>query len=176
MHRTVLVPFTLVLALAAACSPDETDFSHAAQEAIEGDLAESLGLGEIEADCEDPESTDEGATFTCTATTEGGETIDVEAVIEGDDRVVVNAVNVVAATDVPNLEAEAARVLTEQVGQELPAENVDCGEETLVIQVSEPIVCALTDPASSDVYDVSIVFDDLEAGSFTVEVASTPRS
>jgi hypothetical protein len=143
---------------------------------VEGDLAESLRLGEIDADCEDPPSTDVGATFSCTATTEGGETIDVDAVIDEDDRVVVNAVNVIAATDVPNLEAEAARVLAEQVGQELPAENVDCGEETIVLEVSEPIVCALTDPASGDVFDATVVFEDLSDGSFTVEVASAPRS
>lgn len=178
MHRIVLVPFTLVfpLALVTACSPDETDFSDAAQEAIEGDLADSLQLGDLDADCEDPSSTDEGSTFTCTATTDGGESIDVSAVIEGDDRVVVNAVNVIAAADVPNLETEAARVLTEQVGQELPAENIDCGDETLVLQVGEPVVCALTDPESGDVFDATIVFENLEDGSFTVEVASAPRA
>jgi Domain of unknown function (DUF4333) len=176
MRRSSLVPLTVALALMAACSPDETDFSDAAETAIEGELAESLGLGEIEADCDDPPSTDDGTTFTCTAETEGGEAIDIEAEIQGDDEVVVNAINVISASDVANLEAEAARVLAEQVGQDLPAENVDCGGETLVIQLGEPIVCGLTDPASGEVFDATIVFEDVADGSFTVEVGSTPRA
>jgi hypothetical protein len=176
--RTLVIRVVAFAAFAASmlgCSPDETDCKAAAEEAIEGDLADQLAIGELTAECDDPENTDVDTTFTCTAQTESGSTIDLDAVIVSDEEVQVDARNVLTADDVASLEGEAARVLAEQVGQDLPAENIECGTQSLVIVTSEPTVCVLTDPESGEVYDATVVFDDVESGAFTVEVAEEPR-
>jgi hypothetical protein len=162
-------------AAAVACSADEGEFAAAAENAIEGDLAENLELGTLSADCAEPESTEDGTPFACTAETADGATVEVRAVIDGDDQVVVNAVNVIPADGLGALEAEAARTLADQVGQPLPAESIDCGAEPIVVRIGEPITCALTHPGSGEVHDATIVFDDYERDSFTVELAQAPR-
>jgi hypothetical protein len=164
--------------LLASCSASKTDYQDAAKNVIEGDLQTSLGMGELSARCEQPPSDEVGTTFACTATTADGQTISLDAEIQDDNKVFVQTTNVITADNLTTIEAEAARILSEQVGQTLPAENIDCGGQAVVATAGDPFVCALTDPADPNVvYDASITLDDLANPShLEVEVANAPRS
>ncbi len=89
----------------------------------------------------------------------------------------VQSTNVLTVENLGEHRGEAARILSEKVGQTLPAENIDCGSEPVIAAAGEAFVCALTDPGNpTNVYDTSITLDDLTNPSqLNVEVASTPR-
>jgi uncharacterized protein DUF4333 len=176
--RRITASSVVALALAVtACGRSAPDFQSAAQRVIEGDLESQIGLGPLEGSCEEPSSRDVGATFKCTATTEDGQTITIEATIEDDDRVGVQTTNLLTVDNLATIEAEAARLLTEQVGQELPAQNIDCGDQPRIAEVGKAFTCALIDPGDpSKVYDTAITIDDLTKPShIDVQVADAPR-
>lgn len=87
--RRYAVP--LIAGLAAfgfgACSPDEENFKDSAEDFIEdedGDVATQTGITFAEAACDEPASTDEGSTFTCTATGSDGTSYIFTAEITGE--------------------------------------------------------------------------------------------
>ncbi len=62
--------------LLAACSPDSTDFKTEGEDFLEdsgGDVETQTGHRFSDADCEKPADTDEGTTYTCTATDDEGD-------------------------------------------------------------------------------------------------------
>jgi hypothetical protein len=71
--------------LLAACSPDAADFQSEAEKFIESrDFSEDAGLLRYsDAECDEPESTDEDTTYTCTATAEDDSTWSFEVLITG---------------------------------------------------------------------------------------------
>jgi hypothetical protein len=154
-----------------------TNYDRVARILIEGQLASSLGVDSLTATCEQPASADVGTTFTCTADLPSGDTVAVDATVQEGGEVAVQTTNLLTSENLANIESEAARILSEQVGATLPAENIDCGSDPIVAEAGEPFVCALTDPAGSgDVYDAMITLDDLtNPTQLDVEVASTPR-
>ena len=88
--RRILLPAIAGLALVGvtACSPDETDFASSAEDFIQDDdedVATELGMTFDDADCEEPASTDVGATFACTATGSDGAAYTFTAEIDGDN-------------------------------------------------------------------------------------------
>jgi hypothetical protein len=176
--RRILATTVVPLALAVtACGRSAPDFQSAAQRVIEGDLENQIGLGPLQGTCEEPASRDVGATFTCTAATEDGQTITLDATIQDDNRVGVQTTNLLTVDNLATIEAEAARILTEQVGQELPAENIDCGDQPRIAEVGKSFTCALIDPGDpSKVYDTAITIDDLTSPKhIDVQVAAAPR-
>ena len=73
--------------VATACSPDESDFASEAEDFIgddDGDVATQLGLTFEDVECQDPANTDNGTTFTCTATGSDGQTYTFTNQITGD--------------------------------------------------------------------------------------------
>jgi hypothetical protein len=155
-----------------------TNYDRMARFLIEGAMAASMGVDALEATCEQPTSTEVGATFGCTAALPGGGTITVDAHIQPGGMVLVDPPTGVLRVEIlPTIEAEAARVLSEQVGQTVPAEMIDCGSEPIVAHAGEPFVCALIDPTNPNVvYDAMITVDDLtNPTQFVVEIADTPR-
>lgn len=177
----MLVVAVASLAVAGACGADETDYQEAAVEVIEGDLADELGV-ELTGECDDPADDEEGTTFACTADLPDGQVAEFTATV-GDGEVDVQSTNLLTADDLAGVESEAAEVLAAEVGQALPAEAIDCGEEVAVVADAEvavvadaePIVCALTSPDSGEVFDATITFSDVAAGDFDIVVAETPR-
>jgi hypothetical protein len=94
--------FAVGLALvASACSVSvgSTSPEDVAERAIEEGLPEVLGLELSDAACDAPSADEPGETFSCTAQTDGGDTVDIEGIVEPDDEVFVAASNVVIADD-----------------------------------------------------------------------------
>jgi len=164
--------------LVASCSASTTNYKDAATKVIEGQLQDELAMGDLTASCEEPTSKDVGTTFDCTADTPKGDTISLTAEIQKGKKVFVQTTNVLTADNLNDIEAEAARILSEKVGQDLPAEAIDCGSQAIVAEAGKPFVCSLSDPSNPTViYDTSITLDDLKQPThLDVEVASTPRA
>ena len=163
------------MASAASCSFSFGDTPEGvAEELIETELASSLGIEDVMADCEAPPNRDPGPTFACTSETDLGN-IAWEAVMEDENTVNVNSVNLLAPSDVDVLESSAAEVLGAEAGIGLTADGFDCGDAAIVLGDDLTVACAVTDPASGDIYDATIEITDLETGTFNVEVADQPR-
>ncbi|MGZ8754741.1 MAG: DUF4333 domain-containing protein [Acidimicrobiia bacterium] len=164
------------LLLAAGCSVDVSvsfggaDAAAAAKDLIEDDIADQAGLGPLEATCEEIDDPQPGDTFTCTATTEDGETIRFDAVMEEDDMVDVESVNLVTADGLDLIEGLAAQALEESVGATLGTENFDCGDRGLVVEPGGTIGCVLTDPATGTLYDATVTVKVLDPIEIFVEV------
>jgi hypothetical protein len=166
----------LAASLVAACTASEKNYHDAALKVIEDDLAGQLRMGKLDASCEDPSSNGVGTTFSCTARNADGQTVRFKAEIESGKKVLVNTTNVLTRENLDRIEQEAARILTEQVGQELPASAIDCGSRPIVAESGQPFVCALTDPQTGAVFDTQITLDDVEdPRQLHVQVANTPR-
>jgi hypothetical protein len=163
--------------LVTSCSSSTTDYRQDAVKAIESETQRTLGLGELTATCDEPSSKDVGTTFACTATTADDQTVTLNAQIQSGKQVSVQPTNVLIAETLATIEGDAARVLKEQTGVPVTAENIDCGTKPVVAQAGKPFVCALFDSASPNVvFDVSITLNDLTSPSdLAVEVASAPR-
>ena len=179
MRRTLIGGLgAAALLLVASCSASTTNYKDAATKVIEGQLQDELAMGDLTASCEEPTSKDVGTTFDCTADTPKGDTITLTAEIQKGKKVFVQTTNVLTADNLTDIEAEAARILSEKVGQDLPAEAIDCGSQAIVAEAGKPFVCSLSDPSKPTVvYDTSITLDDLKNPTqLNVEVASTPRA
>lgn len=164
------------LLLAAGCSVDVSvsfggaDAAAAAEDLIEEDIADQAGIGPLEATCEEIDDPQPGDTFTCTATTEDGETIRFDAVMEEDDMVDVESVNLVTADGLDLIEGLAVQALEESVGATLGTENFDCGDKGLVVEPGGTIGCVLTDPATGTLYDATVTVKVLDPIEIFVEV------
>jgi hypothetical protein len=163
--------------LVTSCSASKTDYKEAAVDVIQSQLQDTLNIGELTGECEEPASNEVGTTFACTATTSDDQTITFTAEIKDKKTVNVQSTNVLTVENLRGIESEAARILSEKVGQTLPAKNIDCGSKPVIAEAGEAFVCALTDPGNpANVYDASITLDDLTNPSqLNVDVASTPR-
>jgi len=90
-HLTAAAAVVAALVL-AACSPDAADFKSRAETYIESrEFSEDAGLLRYsDAECEEPESTDEDTRYTCTATAEDGTQWRFNVLITGESRLQVN--------------------------------------------------------------------------------------
>ena len=145
-----------------------------AQELIEDELGEQLGIGEITATCEVAPNRDPGTTFTCTSPSEIGQ-IEWLATLEDEDTVSVSPSNLLGSDDLVALEEAAVDVLEARVGIPLGTENFDCGDGPIVLGPDSIVNCALTDPTNGDVYDAELEITNFETGDFNVVVADLPR-
>jgi len=85
MHQRLVIAGLALFAL-AACSADEADFKDSAEDFIESDTVEEQARTTFsDASCIEPESTDTGSTFTCTAVDADDVTWDFDVEITGDD-------------------------------------------------------------------------------------------
>jgi hypothetical protein len=170
----------VILLLAAGCSLDVSvsfggaDAAAAAVDLIEGTLADQAGIGRLDATCQEIDDPEFGDTFTCTATTEEGETIRFDAVVEEDDMVDVESVNLVTSAGLTVIEGLAVKALEENVGQTLGIENFECGDRGLVVEPGGTIACVLTDPVSGALYDAAVTVQVLDPIEILVEVGGAP--
>ncbi len=91
MRKSVLALAAAALAL-AACSNDTGTFKDETENFIEDEDGEMFDAQETvfsDAECEEPESTDVGTTYTCTATDEEGTTYVFDVEIDGENRFTV---------------------------------------------------------------------------------------
>lgn len=87
--RRILIPALVGLAIlgAAACSPDEGDFKSEAEDFIsdeDGDVATQTAMTFEDVECQEPTSTDEGSTFTCSATGSDGQSYTFTGEVTGE--------------------------------------------------------------------------------------------
>jgi hypothetical protein len=176
---------TLALALAvvaAACSASG-EFSigtptieNATEDLIENEIADQIGLGELDATCTKPASEDVGTRFLCTATTGDGQTIDLQAEID-EDGAVAETTNLVVASKLEEVEAIVLAEIEQLSGLDLSDDALDCGSTSLIVDSQNQIFCAVTDPTGA-VFDSTITFRGLDTNdpTFDFVVANEPRS
>ncbi len=131
---------------------------------IEGDFGDSFGLGDLDASCTKPSSTDVGTTFLCTATTTSDDVVRLETTLAEDDTFDVQTTNLILGGSWGTIEQEMVRILGENATDPSTI-TVDCGKDTVIfdIGVSEPHVCAAGDGTES-IFDLAIAFTSLVPG------------
>ncbi len=174
-----LFPGALVL---AACSggtepagPEAVPRSLAEQLIID-ELATSVGLGPLDPSCADPGVYTADSSFACTATTDGGTVVNVQATVNAQGRLSLATTNLITPAALPTFEREVAAVLNANTDANLTAGAVDCGPGPVVLPPTRTMLCALTMPASGEVFDVTLDITDLDRRRFGLKVADEPRS
>lgn len=167
-------------ALIAGCSFSfgGADYGGTAVKVIEGELADEIGLGKLEATCDEvPSDAGVDDTFDCTAETRDGDEIEFEATIEPEKRVGVNTTNLISEEGLTAIEGRAVEVLETEVGETLGEENFDCGEGPIVFNPkTDVLACELTDPSNGDLYDAEVELSDLsDDAAVSVSVAEEPK-
>jgi hypothetical protein len=147
---TLAVAVVLVSCTSSAAEP--------ATELIENDLEAQLGLGELSASCVEPDDLEPGTTFTCTATTEDGEVIEFDGIVEDEETFGIWATNAMPAAVVEEVEADAAQQLGDQAGVALSADDVECPDGSIVIEGGS-FECELTDPDDGSVFVMTVSTD-----------------
>lgn len=131
---------------------------------IEGELAEQIELGDLEADCNEPEDLQEGETFTCTATTEDGGTIEFIGTMSSDDEFNVVTSNLLTASDVVAMREAVAVSLSDEIGVPVAADDISCPDGSVILNDDDAVECEVTDTETGDVYPLTISTGGLEPG------------
>jgi hypothetical protein len=176
--RLPVVVVALVAGLALTGCTDRLPFGNSAddgyrmvaQDLIEGELAERIGLGPLEATCEG-RNLGPGDTFSCTALASEAGIIEFRATIsESGDEVDLASTNLLAADQVTAVEAFAASLIEGQAGRPFSPENFECADRSLIVRAGDVIDCLATDPADGTVFHAPVTIDDLETLSVTVTI------
>ena len=170
----------LVFVLAGCTSAPEEEgpptIRQSAEGLIETDVAEVAGLGELSPVCADVINAVVGTTFDCTATTEDNRVVSVSARIDELGRISLATNNMITAAALPSFERAAVDALNATVGSDLMPEAVDCGSSSVVLGPEQVMTCALLDPLTESIFDVSLTISDIEARQFSLLVADEPRA
>jgi hypothetical protein len=169
-----------VLAVVSGCSlviGGDDSAADTAVKIIEGQIADELAMGSLDARCDSPPTEDVGAEFTCTATVDGDDArvISFDAVIDEADHVNVQSANLLTRDDVTKLEVGAVGILNDQFALALPDDSIDCGSDPVILNPALEVDCAFTDPSNGDVYDTLITITDPVELVIEISVAETPR-
>jgi hypothetical protein len=151
----------LALALASCSFSTGTTPEKAGEELIEGALGEHVGLLFVDANCEAPADRAVGTPFTCIARTEASETVMFDGVMDPDDSIFIAASNIIAAEEMAVVETEAAGVLGEDIGVVIDPSDVDCPDQTTVLD-DDVLRCEITDTASGDRYEMFLTVGGFE--------------
>ena len=173
----VLAAAGLAVAATSGCSGElgfgttsDDGFLEAGEELIEGELADQIGLGLLDASCSGSDLA-AGDTFTCSASADGVDPIEFVGTIDEDgDEVNIASANLLLAEQVEQVEAFAASLIEESTGQTIGAENFECADTSVVVSSGEILACRVTDPSDGTVYQAPVTVDDLESLSITVNV------
>ena len=180
--RTSSVPRTLLLvcgsALAVSACSGEVSISAGSAEPgeeavqlIEGRLADEAALGPLTADCSDAADIEAGGSFDCTGTTDDGQVIEFTADVTEDGTGEVNSTNLATPQGISLLAEEAAQVLSEQNGVELPADSVTCDDsQGLIIATGATLDCEVDDPQSGENIGALLTITDPENLGFRIEI------
>lgn len=160
----------------AACSGSAADTGEVV---IEEQLGDEIGLGDLDATCNEPDGLKAGETFTCTATTADDQTIEFLGTMTTDDEFEVVTTNLLLASDVEAIRAEGATVLSDEIGATIAPEDIECAEGSIVLDDVGDFMCSITDTGTGDVYDLTVSTGGLEPGvgvrELSFQVGDAPR-
>ncbi len=167
--------------VAAGCrsSPEEEPvltIRQTTEAMIRTDVAGSAGLGDLTPVCPDVTEAAVGTAYECTAATEDQRIVALSAVIDDTGRVQLATTNLITAAALPSFERAAVDALNTTVGSNLDSDAIDCGDSSVVFGQDQVMVCALLDPQTQKVFDVSLSITDIEARQFSLVVADEPRT
>lgn len=169
----------LVFVLAGCSSDPEEEPALTIRQTTEGmirdDVATSAGLGDLTPVCPDVTAAGVGTVYECTATTTDNRIVSLLATIDETGRVQLATTNMITASALPSFERAAVDALNTTVGSRLDNESIDCGETAVVIGQDNVMLCALLDPHTEKIFDVSLTITDIEARQFSLVVADAPR-
>jgi len=148
----------------------------AAEELIAGPLAAEVGLGALTASCPEMNGAIAGDVFPCTAATETQWIVNVDAAILAGGQLELTTTNVITADALSSFELAAVNALNAKPEISLGQDAIDCGESSVVLADDRMMICALTDPTTLQVFDISLTIDDIETRQFGLVVADRPRS
>lgn len=176
----IILPIVGALLLAACSSePDLPDLEGGprslAEEMIVDEFATTVGLGPLTANCDDPGPLAVGTTFSCKATTDPGEVIQIQGLVNTEGHLALTTTNLVSAAALPSFERGVAASLNNSVGSNFTAESVDCGGTSVVLPADFVLGCALVMPASGEVFDVTLTITDLDGRRFSLVVGDEAR-
>lgn len=154
--RAVVAGFVTAVVL-SSCGGDAKATGEAV---IERQIAEQVGLGELEASCDQPDEATVGESFACSATTQSGETMKLTATFEEEDRILVVPTNVVMGEEMELVEAEAADVLGPEVGATIDPSAVECPDTSVVLDDEGRFTCTITDVDSGTTFELTATFGD----------------
>lgn len=143
---------------------------------IRADVSTKAGLGDLTPVCPDVSDVAVGTAFDCTATTGDQRIISISAVINEEGRVALATNNMITAAALPSFERAAVDALNATVGSQLVQDAIDCGDVPVVFGQDKVMVCALLDPHTEKIFDVSLTITDIEARQFSLVVADQPRA
>ncbi len=147
--------------LLAACGGDAAETAEAL---IEGQLAEEIGLGELNATCNQPADLTPGETFACTAITPDGKTIEFLGEMTTEDRLNVQSTNLLTESDVQAILPVIAAAVSDEVGTEVVADDLTCPSGGVILDDDGEFVCEILDRENGDVYAITIRTGGLEPG------------
>lgn len=169
-----------VLVLAGCRSAPEEDgvltIRQTTENLIRADVSTQAGLGDLTPICPDVTEAAVGTAYDCTATTGDQRIISITATIDEQGRVALATNNMITAAALPSFERAAVEALNATVGSQLVADAIDCGSSPVVFGQDKVMVCALLDPHTEKVFDVSLTITDIEARQFSLVVADQPRA
>ncbi len=139
-------------------------------------MAEALGLGDLRPTCDDVADPQVGVTFECTAITDEQRTVWLDGQINAEGKIELVTRNVIRAEALPSFELAAAEALNFSVGTSLTEGDIGCGDQPVVLGSDQVMVCAVTDPNTDEVFDVTMTMTDLEARRFSLVVSEDPRT
>lgn len=140
-------------------------------------VAETAALGDLSPVCPEVPEAAVGVTWECTASTADQRLIVVRGSINELGQVELATTNMIAAGALPSFERAAVEALNIEVpGVNLGEDSIDCGETSVVFGQDRVLVCALADPHTAQVFDISLTIEDIEARQFSLKVADTPRA
>ncbi len=179
--RTVPIALAALALLFAGCrsEPEEEPvltIRQTTEDMIRSDVAVAAGLGDLVPVCPDVVDATVGTAYECTATTEDERIVALAAAIDDLGRVQVNTTNLITASALPSFERAAVEALNTSVGSRLENDDIDCGDAAVVFGQDKVMVCALEDPQTEAVFDVSLTISDIEARQFSLVVAEEPRA
>jgi hypothetical protein len=172
--------FLVIAALASGCSGSldffssagDQGFLDAGEELIEGDLADQIGLGPLDATCSG-QNLQAGDTFSCMARPGQLTPIEFTGTVDDDEAsVVITSDNLLLATQVQEVEAFAAGLLQQQTTLAAQPEDFDCGDTSVIIASGEVLNCMVTDPSDGTIYEAPVTIENLQDLAITVNIGN----
>ncbi len=179
--RTISIVVALSILVLTGCrsAPEEDavlTIRQTSENLIRADVSTKAGLGDLTPVCPDVSDVAVGTAFDCTATTGDQRIISISAVINEEGRVALATNNMITAAALPSFERAAVDALNATVGSQLVQDAIDCGDVPVVFGQDKVMVCALLDPHTEKIFDVSLTITDIEARQFSLVVADQPRA
>ncbi len=164
MYRFSILVVVPAAGLLVACGGG--DAAQSGETVIETELEEQIGVGELDASCDQPEDDEVGTEFLCTASTEDGRIIEFLGAFTAEDEIFVSPTNLLRAEEVERLKFQAAQVLSPEVGVDIDPSQITCPEEDPLFMdtsgaAGEAVVeCTITDEVSSTSFPLTVTLSD----------------